>query len=273
MIAGLPGKMATLVAEYVDKAEDMKLELFVLSEEAREMQIGKSKVYQIALDWHKEGLIKRRSAIDIMVDFTLFQAVNRNAEMYCQVGIPFVMGTTGGDRELLKKTVEESDISAVIAPNMAKQIVAFQAMMEYAAENFLGVFEGYSLEIAESHQASKADTSGTAKTMVEYFNRLGIPFSESQIFKLRDPETQRKTLGVPEKYISGHGWHTYTFQSADETVFFRFAHNINGRAVYAEGTLDAIRFLNAHKTEKGKVFSMIDVLKAGGKNNEIPPDC
>ena len=29
-----------------------------------------------------------------------------NAELYAKVGVPFVMGTTGGDRERLYKTVE-----------------------------------------------------------------------------------------------------------------------------------------------------------------------
>lgn len=259
MIAGLPGKMATLVAEYVEKAEDMELLPFALSEELGEVSIANKEISLKQVCWHCK--IINEIYPDIIVDFTLPRSVNTNAELYCQCKIPFVMGTTGGDRELLTKIVENSNISAVIAPNMAKQIVAFQAIMEYAAKNFPGVFKGYFLEISESHQASKADTSGTAKAMVEYFNKLGIPFSESQIFKIRDPEIQQKTLKVPEKYLDGHAWHTYTLQSADETVFFRFAHNVDGRAVYAEGTLDAIRFLNEHKTEKGKVFSMIDVLK------------
>lgn len=258
MIAGLPGKMATLVAEYVEKAEDMDLMSFALSEEAGKLQIGDTEIFQIALDWHQNRL--KELSPDVIVDFTQPKSVNRNAELYCQCEIPFVMGTTGGDRDSLTKTVEQSNISAVIAPNMAKQIVAFQAMMEYAAENFPDVFEGYSLKISESHQASKADTSGTAKAMVKYFNKLGISFAEDQILKIRDPETQRKN-GVPEKYLNGHGWHTYTLQSEDGTVFFRFAHNVDGRAVYALGTLDGIRFLNEHKDEKGKVFSMIDVLK------------
>ncbi len=261
MIAGLPGKMATLVAGYVKRAEDMDLLPFALSEEAGKLQIGKNKICQIAQDWHKKETEKRKNSIDIIVDFTLPKSVNQNAELYCKCGIPFVMGTTGGDRELLEKTVEESNIPAVIAPNMAKQIVAFQAMMEYAAENFPNVFEGYMLKITESHQKGKADTSGTAKAMVKYFNKLGIPFTEDRISKIRDPERQLKS-GVPREYLNGHGWHTYTFRSEDKTVFFRFAHNIDGRDVYALGTLDAIRFLAERKEEKGRIFSMIDVLKA-----------
>jgi 4-hydroxy-tetrahydrodipicolinate reductase len=197
------------------------------------------------------------------VDYTHPNAVNDNASFYCDNGLPFVMGTTGGDREGLVNTVKGSAIAAVIAPNMAKQIVAFQAMMQYAAHTYPGVFDGYSLEIKESHQKGKADTSGTAKAMVGYFNQLGVPFGKDQIVMERDPETQRTTWGVPEAYLSGHGWHTYALRSEDNTVFFQFTHNVNGRDIYARGTLDAIHFL-AKKVErgaKGQVFTMIDVLE------------
>ena len=46
-----------------------------------------------------------------------------NAEFYCKRGLPFVMGTTGGDRDRLFKTVKESGVYAVIAPQMGKQVI------------------------------------------------------------------------------------------------------------------------------------------------------
>ena len=199
----------------------------------------------------------------LSVDYTHPSAVNSNAEFYCGCGLPFVMGTTGGDRKKLEDTVVSSSITAVVAPNMAKQIVGFQAMMEYAADTFPGLFQGYSLEIRESHQKGKADTSGTAKAMVGYFNRLGVLFKEDDIIKIRDPETQKKEFGIPEKYLSGHGWHTYALVSEDRTVRFEFTHNVNGREIYASGTLDALLYLS-EKVKAGvggKMFTMIDVLK------------
>jgi 4-hydroxy-tetrahydrodipicolinate reductase len=261
MIAGFKGKMATLIAEHVENAENMKLEGFALSEDAGSLQIGKTEIFLITPDWHENRL--RDISPDIIVDFTLPRSVNRNAELYCRCGIPFVMGTTGGDRELLKKTVEQSDISAVIAPNMAKQIVGFQAMMEYAARTFPNLFAGYSLEIRESHQKGKPDTSATAIAMVGHFVGLGIPFSRDRIIMERDPDVQKDSLGVPERSLLGHAWHTYRLISPDGTVKFEFTHNVNGRDVYALGTLDAITFLNKKAGEgvKGKVFTMIDVLK------------
>lgn len=62
----------------------------------------------------------------IVVDYTLPSAVNENATFYCENSLPFVMGTTGGDREKLIADVAASGNYAVIAPNMGKQIVAFQ---------------------------------------------------------------------------------------------------------------------------------------------------
>jgi 4-hydroxy-tetrahydrodipicolinate reductase len=173
------------------------------------------------------------------------------------------MGTTGGDRRKLEQTVKESTTAAVIAPNMAKQIVGFQAMMAYAAREYPNLFKGYSLEISESHQKGKADTSGTAKAMVKHFNALGIPFTEENITKERNPDQQKKVWGIPESALGGHGWHTYRLLSADQTVRFEFTHNVNGREIYARGTLDAIVYLydKLNQGEKGRVYTMIDVLQ------------
>jgi 4-hydroxy-tetrahydrodipicolinate reductase len=145
---------------------------------------------------------------------------------------------------------------------MAKQIVAFQAMMAYAAEQFKDLFKGYTVEIRESHQKGKADTSGTAKAMIGYFNKLGTPIETADIGMIREPEIQ-KGLGVPEAFVKGHAWHTYTLTSEDDTVRFQFIHNVNGRDIYAKGTLDAVDYLSQRIKQgiQGEVYSMIDVLK------------
>ncbi|MCD4693792.1 dihydrodipicolinate reductase, partial [bacterium] len=195
----------------------------------------------------------------------------RNVSLYCQLGLPFVLGTTGGDRSFLESNVKESETSAVIAPNMAPQIVGFQAMMEYAAQQFSGLFQGYELRIVESHQSSKADTSGTAKAMVKYFdplgakNGLGDKFEEKHIIKERDRDRQRAIWQIEEKYLDGHAWHVYDLISPDGTVIFNFQHKVNGRQIYCDGVYMAIKFLHQKIQEgsSGKVFSMIDVLKLG----------
>lgn len=267
MVNGIPGNMASNVAKHV--LEDSRFELVSYSLTGPEVVVGEATVgsREIALirpDQKEEVIatIQKNEGVFISVDFTHPSAVNSNAEFYCKQELPFVMGTTGGDRKRLNEVVVASTIVAVIAPNMAKQIVGFQAMMEYAANVFPDLFAEYSLEIRESHQKGKADTSGTAKAMVGYFAKLGMPFSEDKIGMERDPDVQTR-LGIPEQYLTGHGWHTYTLVSPDGTVKFEFTHNVNGRDIYAKGTLDAITFLHGKVEEgiKGKAFTMIDVLR------------
>ena len=201
----------------------------------------------------------------LAIDFTHPSAVNGIALFYADKGIPFVMGTTGGDRDKLLKDMEDAKHFAVIAPNMAKQIVALQAGLEDLAKKFPGAFDGYKIEVRESHQKTKADTSGTAKAVVESLKELSDDdFEVSDIEKIRDDEGAM-AFRVPEDALNGHAFHRYTFTSADGTVEFALEHNVAGRTVYAEGTADAVKFLAAKLREEkeGKIFNMIDVLKAG----------
>jgi len=215
----------------------------------------------------------------IVVDYTLPAAINANADFYVKHATPFVMGTTGGDRAALLAGVKAAGHFAVIAPQMGKQVVAFQAAMKLMAESFPGAFKGYKLTVTESHQSSKIDTSGTAKAIVESFNDLGCDFDISQVELVRDVPTQIGRMGVPEEFLLGHAYHTYRLTSPDNTVNFEFQHNVCGRSIYAEGTVDAAIFLSNRVTEaavagmskedgagdsKKTVYDMIDVLREGG---------
>jgi 4-hydroxy-tetrahydrodipicolinate reductase len=269
MVNGLPGNVARSLAGYL--ITDRRFELVPHSLTGPEIQdseyvIDTMSIKLIQADQRNSHIeqIKQSLGEFLSVDYTHPSAVNSNAEFYCRHGLPFVMGTTGGDRKKLEAAVAASSIAAVIAPNMAKQIVGFQAMMEYAADNFPDLFKGYSLEIKESHQQGKADTSGTAKAMVGYFNRLGVSFSAEEIVRMRDPEVQKTRWAIPEEFLTGHGWHTYSLVSEDQTVKFEFTHNVNGREVYVRGTIDAILFLSkkVRAGTRGQMFTMIDVLKS-----------
>ncbi|KPJ76472.1 MAG: dihydrodipicolinate reductase [Deltaproteobacteria bacterium SG8_13] len=267
MINGLPGNMSQVVLRHA--LRDSRFTLLPYSLTGPEItdpefrQEGQT-IQLLHPDDRDEAIGEIRSSAGdfISIDFTHPSAVNDNAVFYCSNALPFVMGTTGGDRKKLEASVTASSIAAVIAPNMAKQIVGFQAMMEYAANTFPKLFEGYTLAVKESHQQGKADTSGTAKAMVKYFNALGTPFKEEDIVKERDPENQQNRWGIPAGYLRGHGWHTYSLLSADQTVRFEFTHNVNGREIYAGGTLDAVVFLHKKLAQgaSGKTFTMIDVL-------------
>ena len=202
----------------------------------------------------------------IAIDYTHPSAVNSNGKWYAEQQLPFVMGTTGGDREQLAADVEAAGLAAVIAPNMGKQIVAMQAALENLAKEYPLAFDGYKLKVTESHQKTKADTSGTAKAVIGSLLKLsGDEFDiENNINMLRDDESSM-AFGVSEDALNGHAFHTYTLTSGDGSVEFELKHNVSGRRVYAEGTADAVMFLSRTLQSGGekKIYSMINVLEEG----------
>ncbi len=344
IVNGLPGKMATDVVKKVLSSVDFRLWQYGLTgPETKEVAIeigGNSiflyKPHEKARFREISGFIEQEF---LTVDFSHPSAVNDNANYYCESGMNFVMGTTGGDRPALEQRVRDSNICAVIDVNMAPEIVSLRELKQNYANTHENQFRKYSLDIKESHQRGKADTSGTAKAMCESYKKMGfdidmnlfeevkrqlkekndditIPLGSNVTFTaIRSLETQRK-MGIPEEFLGRHGWHTYTITSPtdqfteqmeelkeqyyrqfflgnpalknhyrslnidqtrsvsadgnivletnyDKSGKIRFTHNINGGSVYADGALDGLRFLRdkVRAGEKGKVYSMIDVLR------------
>ena len=211
------------------------------------------------------GVREAAGAENVMaIDYTHPSAVNGNALFYKENKLPFVMGPTGGDRDKLIQDVQGH--FCVIAPNMGKQIVAMQAALEDLATKYPGAFDGYTLEVVESHQKTKADTSGTAKAVISSIQKLASDddFTNDDIEMIRNDQASID-FGVPAEAINGHAFHTYTLTSPDGSVNFQLQHNVAGRTIYAEGTADAVKFL-ARQVKAGKAptqYSMIDVLEAG----------
>ncbi len=264
MVNGLPGRMARIIVAECRK-RGLRIVPFSLTGEGE--QVGdpmedfvlippslREKTITSVLDEHP-GMIA--------VDFTHPDAVNDNAEFYVGYNIPFVMGTTGGDRDRLMKLVNDHCHPCVIAPNMSGPIVAFQAMMEYMKDAFPGVFNGFELSVTESHQSTKVDTSGTAKAVTDSLLRMGaIGGGTEPIIRMVRDESDQLAMGVPKIYLDGHGWHEYTLTNPDSHIELRFVHNICGRGTYVEGTVKAVEFLTK-RIAAGTMgpFDMIDVLR------------
>lgn len=328
MVNGPPGNMAKKAAEYVAKADNLVLFPYAFTgpEISDKTITVEGNEITLVKPSEREDLIAKlkeeNNLPDISVEFTHPDSINDNVDFYCRHKLPSVVGTTGGDRKALEDRVRNSETIAVIAPNMAKQIVAFQAVMQDFADEHEGkwVNNEKGLYIRESHQCAdvtadfkgKADTSGTAKAVVEYFNKIGLPYDANEIVKIRDVEDQL-ALGVPRWALKAHGWHRYklyTFGlneiivddlyetvfnflndkkvfenytrrqsklsgeqqqgyavlSPDKNFIFRVEyrigetkidHNMNGRDLYAAGTMDAIHFnsKNCISRERQSVFN------------------
>lgn len=254
-VAGIPGKMATLVAEALAANGEFELLTQAMASPRRlheRVKVGLQNL--VFIDSCPNDLRPGT----IAVDFTRPETAELNAEHYLWAGVPFVMGTTGGDREEMERVVRNSKISAVIAPNMAVSIVQVQDEIAELLETSPGIFSGWDMRIVESHQAAKADVSGTARAFQAQLERLGAVM-DGEIVSIRDPQTQRD-LGIQN--LDGHGYHWITLTSPTSETR-RFATAVEGRQPYVKGTLMAVRFLarKMRESSRGEVFTMSDVIR------------
>ncbi len=271
ILSGIPGRMCCEISRLLQ--QEPFLRQFNLapagfceeSMQGREIEILPGRPIQCdSIENLRSFLMEHMFPNPVVVDFTTPDAAMENLAAYTSAGVPFVVGTTGYDYKKAADLVRASKSSAVLAPNMAVPIVLVRTALDFLAQKYPGALEGYRLSITESHQEGKKDTSGTAKAMLPSLEGLGLEASAPPIESIRDLNRQRE-LGVTEDHLQGHGWHWYRAKSATGDVELELSHRVNGRRVYAEGTLRAVTFL-AEKVQEGsagEVFTMEDVLEAG----------
>jgi 4-hydroxy-tetrahydrodipicolinate reductase len=259
LISGLPGPMAAEVAALAAATPGFELLPFGLTSAARH---GTT----CAVDGREFRLLDRdRAPSDlpehtVAVDYSTPGAALDNARWFVARRLPFVMGTTGFDPAELEPLLARANLPAVVAPNMAPPIVLLQAALRWLAAEFPGACADASLTVRESHQQGKRDTSGTAKALVRAFRALGVDFDIEGIERIRDPARQQAELDVPRGFLDAHAFHRYVLGSAGGTVRVALEHDVLGRRIYAEGTLRAVRFLQA-RGAVGRLFTMEEVLR------------
>lgn len=144
-VCGAGGRMGRAVCEAVDDADDLELAATVDLDEP--------------LSTFEEA------GVDVVVDFTVPDAVDDNVTHYLDHGIHAVVGTTGWtDRTLegWRRLAEDGDANLIVAPNFALGAVLMMHLAQVVAPHIPEV------EIIELHHDGKVDApSGTALRTAE----------------------------------------------------------------------------------------------------------
>lgn len=141
-----------------------------------------------------EDVAERLTGAEVAIEFSVREAVVRNAEACAMAGVPLVEGTTGwlDDLEVVRRLVEERDSGFVYGANFSVGVNLFYRIVGYAAE-LCSRFEEYEVFIEEQHHSRKLDApSGTAlklKGIVE--KHTGADFSVSSTRAGNIPGTHR----------------------------------------------------------------------------------
>ena len=119
----------------------------------------------LSADELAEGL----NGVDVAIDFTTAEAVQRNVEACVAAGVPLVEGTTGwnADRAEIERLVHEGLGTMVFGANFSIGVNLFYRIADLAAELF-AKFPEYEAFIEEQHHSRKKDApSGTALKLKE----------------------------------------------------------------------------------------------------------
>ncbi|MHA1486866.1 MAG: 4-hydroxy-tetrahydrodipicolinate reductase, partial [Promethearchaeota archaeon] len=200
---------------------------------------------------------------DVVVDFTIASATEKNCRICVKNGIRCVIGTTAMSKEFLEdfeKLVEKHNAPSVISPNMATGVnVLFK--IAGILTNYLNEWD---IEVIEAHHHRKVDSpSGTAMKIGEVISKA-LDSDLSEIAKFGRNKGPNKRLVGAKNEIGIHsvrggdivGDHTVLFAGSGERIELK--HQAHSRTCFATGAIKAIKFIAQAK--ESKIFTTSDVL-------------
>ncbi|HMA62349.1 MAG TPA: dihydrodipicolinate reductase C-terminal domain-containing protein [bacterium] len=189
--------------------------------------------HELVFSFDKDGEMKKDDP-QVLIDFSLPEALGSTIDYARKMEIPVVIGTTGYTSEQIDNIEKLSqELPVVKASNFSIGIQMFLKMTAFLRDNLPNDWD---IELSETHHRFKKDRpSGTAKTIADLFDRE-IP-------------TTSKRLGN----VAGN--HSIEFGSLGEVLSIN--HRALSRRTFAEGVLKSVEFI---LQKKPGLYSFSDVL-------------
>ena len=174
-----------------------------------------------------EDLIESLRICDVAIDFSIADAVPKNAEACARAHVPLVVGTTGwlSGIESVRRVVQGHNGTLIYGANFSIGVQIFYRIAARAAELFRNI-ETYDPFIEEAHHKRKRDApSGTALQLgkiAEHGLNREVPVSSTRA-----------------GYIPGT--HRLGFDSAADQI--RITHEARSREGFAAGALMAAEWI------------------------------
>jgi len=256
-VHGAAGRVGCRLIDLVGK--DQGLELVAAMEQPNHSKLGSDSGTVAGTE--PNGILlssQLDSKADVMIDFSLPEAVNGMLNLCETEKIPLVLATTGFDKDVEQNIHHVAKTVPIVwAPNMSLAVNLVMKLTETAAKALTQVESGVDVEIIETHHRFKADSpSGTALKFGEIVqNQMG------QDSAAHGREGQ--VGGRPVSEIGYHavragddaGQHTILFGMMGEKIELKVA--ASNRDCYATGAMTAARFVT---TAEPGLYSMYDVL-------------
>lgn len=259
-IFGANGRMGRALVEAHSQSEECNIAFAHVRETSTCLGVDVGELSGIG----KQGLLTTsdlaqiRDNVDVLIDFTLPQALMHNLEVCQQMNKPVVIGTTGlnsQQKELINQAAKH--IPIVFSANMSIGVNLMFNLVRQAAR-VMG--ETADIEIWEAHHRFKRDApSGTAVAIGEEIaDELGRDLGKDAIYGREGDtgERQHNTIGFATMRGGDIvGEHTAMFAELGERI--EITHRASSRLTFAKGAVKAASWLA--KQEVG-LYDMQQVL-------------
>lgn len=248
-VVGCNGKMGRIVCNLIDATNDLYMS-GGYDKNYRPGEMGLSGIVQ----HDKVDLCDCRFKMpEVIIDFSKPEATMEVLPQAVAHHIPMVIATTGFTPEQEARIKEAATVIPIFkSSNMALSTKRFIKVVKCAASIFT---EPYEILIHEIHHSRKADApSGTAKMLFDAVNE-----ARGNTLTYRFDSNAKKDDN--EVWVSAgrvgnfRGQHIVTIAGANDYV--QLLHSIDNRAVFAEGALDAARYI-MEQTEP-RIYTMDDL--------------
>ncbi|MEO0069131.1 MAG: 4-hydroxy-tetrahydrodipicolinate reductase [candidate division WOR-3 bacterium] len=244
VVVGACGRMGGEVARLIIEQNDMKL---IAGVEAAGhpllgTAIGSGFVVADLSRFLCPTVDSRQPIADVVVDFSIPDAVIENVQRCVQAGKPFITGVTGLNETQMQalKTASEK-IPVVYAPNFSVGVCVLARLVVEASALLQ---EDYDVHIIETHHKRKKDApSGTAKMLLEKIKA-----------KIGEREVGMSSIRTGDVV----GEHKVIFGGPGERL--ELTHKAESRVAFAAGVITAIRFV---QNRPPGFYSIADILKKG----------
>lgn len=195
---------------------------------------------------------------DIIIDFSLPDAMQSLLETAIQYPKPIVIGTTGLDTHQVNLVKDASEKMPILyATNMSLGVALLSKLVHAAAKTL----EGFDIEIVEMHHRHKKDApSGTALTLAESAAAgRGLDLDNVRVSGRNGNIGERKSDEIAVMALRGGdivGRHTVGFYNDGE--FIELNHTATSRNTFSKGAIRATKWLI--KQEPG-LYSIADCLE------------
>lgn len=257
-IAGASGRMGKMLIQAVLEAEDMTLTAALDHADSSSLNTDAGAFLGIATGVKITADLNAIKLADCLIDFTRPQGTLAHLQICAEHKIKCVIGTTGFDTSGKQKIHQAAQNTAIVfAPNMSIGVNATLKLLAQAAKM---LDSSYDVEILEAHHHHKVDApSGTALAMGEAIAKArGVNLDEVADWARHGDTGARQTGNIGFAVIRGGdivGDHTVYFCGAGERI--EITHRSNNRATYAQGSIQAARYLARHDFG---LFDMQDVI-------------